>query len=353
MIKTIKEPIKQLAVLGLVFCLPGVALSASAKELTAVSYGGSYQMSQRKAYFEPFARATNTKVTEDEWTGEISKISAMVQSNQVTWDVVDVDSYSMQQGCDDGVLEKIDYSKLQGKQIFEGGIAFECGVPSVILATVVAYNANKLKDGPTTINDFFDLKKYPGKRGMWRRPVANLEFALIADGVPVDQVYKMLGTKEGLDRAFAKLDTIKNDIVWWEAGGQPPQLLASGEVVMSTAWNGRIYSANKDEGANLKIVWDGQVQDWDIWAIPKGAPNLETAYEFIKFASQPENQAEQTKYTSYAPAVAAAKDKVDPAALENLPTAPQNSKRVLKTDAQFWADNNDAVRKRFDTWLSN
>ncbi len=158
----------------------------------------------------------------------------------------------------------------------------------------------------------------------------------MADGVPREQVYATLKTQAGVDRAFKKLDTIKKEVVWWEAGAQPPQLLASGEVVMTTSWNGRIYDAAKKDGKNFKIVWDGQVPDYDFWVIPKGAKNIEDSY----------------KYISYGPTNADAIPKIAPAVLADLPTAPQNAKTELVQDYYFWGDHGEELRKRFNTWLA-
>src|SRR5690606_10529217 len=102
-------------------------------------------------------------------------------------------------------------------------------------------------------------------------------------------VYKVLATRDGQARAFAKLDQIKPHLQWWEAGAQPPQMLAAGDVVMSSAYNGRIAAAQK-EGKKLEVVWNGSVYDFDYWAIPAGSPRRDDAYKFIKFASQPESQ---------------------------------------------------------------
>ena len=234
---------------------------------------------------------------------------------------------------------------------FVEGALHECGVPNIVYSTIFAYDADKIKDGPTKIADLFDLKKWPGKRALWKNPFGNLEAALMADGVPANKVYETLRTPAGVDRAFKKLDTIKKDVVWWESGAQPAQLLASGEVVMAQAWNGRIFDADKN-GKNFKIVWDGQLQDWDLWAIPKGSKHLDAAYKFIAFASEPKIIATQTKYISYGPAVLAAIPNVPPDILKDLPTAPQNSKNVLVNDAQFWGDNGEELRKRFNTWLA-
>jgi len=320
--------------------------------ISVMSFGGAYQEAQRKAVFETYAAKTGIKVDEQEYGGEIAKIAAMVESGNTTIDVVDVDAPTLLQGCDEGIFEKIDWTKIGPKEDWLAGTTSDCGAGTIVYSTSLAYNAATLKDGPTKIADLFDTKKFPGKRGLWKNPATNLEFALLADGVPADQVYKVLATPEGLDRAFAKLDTIKGSIVWWEAGAQAPQLLASGEVVMTTAWNGRIFNANK-EGQNFKIVWDNQILDSNYWAIPKGAKNVEASMAFIKYAVEPEVLAGITKYIPYGPVRASAAAFVAPADAANLPTSPANLTAALTLDNAFWADNGDEIRKRFTTWLAN
>ena len=206
--------------------------------------------------------------------------------------------------------------------------------------------------------DFFNVKDFPGKRGMRKGPKPNLEFALMADGVAPGDVYKMLGTPAGVDRAFAKLDLLKNDVVWWEAGAQPPQLLADGEVTMTTAYNGRIFGAVASEGKPFVIVWDGQILDLDLWVIPKGAPNKEEALKFIAFSTDTQRLADQAKYISYGPArkssgplVGKFQDgKIDMS--PHMPTAAANMKVSLLNDFAFWADNGDELNERFNAWLS-
>jgi len=345
---------KTVHLLAAVAAMALLADAAAAADMTITSWGGAYQTSQRKAFFEPYAQKTGAKITEEEYNGEFAKLRAMVEANDVTWDVVDVDTQTAQQGCDEGILEVIDYAKIgQAPDKFVEGAPMECAVGNMVYSTVFAYDADKLKDGPTKIADLFDTKKYPGKRALQKDPFGNLEFALMADGVPPDQVYEVLSTPEGVDRAFKKLDTIKKDVVWWEAGAQPPQLLSSGEVVMTTAWNGRIFDANKNEGKHFKIVWDGQLQDFDLWAIPKGAKNLEASYDFIKFSVTPEVIANQTKYISYGPTVNEAIPHIPPEILKDLPTAPENSDNKLVANAEFWGDNNEELTKRFNDWLAS
>ncbi|HEY7750154.1 MAG TPA: ABC transporter substrate-binding protein [Aestuariivirgaceae bacterium] len=321
-------------------------------ELTIVSWGGAYQESQRKAFFEPYMKEGN-KVTEEEYNGEIAKIRAMVEADAVTWDVIDVDTQTALAACAEGILETIDWSKLGlDRSKFIGGDLQDCAVPNIVYATVIAYDTTVLKEPPTTIADVFDLQKFPGKRALQKDPFVNLEWALIADGVPQADVYKVLRTPEGIDRAFKKLDTIKKDVVWWEAGAQPPQLLADGQVVMTSAWNGRIYNAVVTDKKPFAIMWDQQGFDWDWWAIPKGTKNLDGAYRFISFASDPARMAEQTKYISYGPANKDAIPNVSPEALPHLPTADANMKTALIVDVHFWGDNSEQLRERFNAWLA-
>ena len=329
------------------------AAPAGGKQLTIVSWGGAYQDSQRKAYYEPYMAATGAKIVEEEYDGELGKIKAMVEAKQVTWDVVDVDLAHALAGCDEGLLEKLDYSKILDKSKFLPGTAYDCAVGTISYATIYAYDGDKITSNPpTTVADFFDTAKWPGKRGLLKKPFGTLEAALMADGVAVAEVYKTLGTPEGVDRAFKKLDTIKGDIVWWEAGAQPAELLAKGEVAMTSAWNGRIYNANKTDGKNFKIVWDGQLLDWDLWSIPAGTPNLDAAYDFIKFASDAKNMSQQSKYIAYGPTNVDAVPLIAPEVLKDLPVAPENMTNALPNDGQFWADNNEELTKRFNAWLS-
>jgi putative spermidine/putrescine transport system substrate-binding protein len=175
--------------------------------------------------------------------------------------------------------------------------------------------------------------------------------ALMADGVAPKDVYKVLATPAGVDRAFKKLDELKPNIQWWEAGAQPPQYLASGDVVMSSAYNGRIASAQK-EGKNLKVVWTGGMYDFDSWAIPKGSPKKDAAYKFIAFASQPANQKVYSENIAYGPSNKQAVPLLDKKVSDNLPTAPQNIKEQVKVDVGFWADYGESLEQRFNAWAS-
>jgi putative spermidine/putrescine transport system substrate-binding protein len=346
---------KKLSILFTAALLAGTAFAASARaadELTVTSWGGAYSESQRKAYYEPYMAAGN-KITEAEYNGEVAKIKAMVEANAITWDVIDVDTATALQGCAEGALETIDWAKLGlDRTKFIGADLMECAVPTIVYGTVFGYDTTKFAEGPTTINDFFDLAKFPGKRAIQKNPTVNLEWALIADGVDAKDVYTTLATPEGVDRAFKKLDTIKSELVYWDAGAQAPQLLADGQVVMTSAWNGRLQGAIDKDKKPFKIVWDHQGLDWDWWSITKGTPKIEEAYRFIAFASGVGPQAEQTKYIAYGPANKDAIPGIAPATLPNLPTAPDNLKTAFNVDPQFWADHGDELKERFNAWIA-
>src|SRR5262245_56575625 len=189
----------QTSALSLALAVPALAEDT----LTVTSWGGAYTKSQELAYFQPFAKETGTKVLQDEWDGSTAKLKGMVETKQVTWDVVDVEPGHALQGCDEGWLEPIDYSKLGGAEAFVEGAAMKCAAATIVFGTIYAYDAGRFpKGGPSTMADLFDVQKFPGPRALRKSPKTTLEFALIADGVASKDVYKVLGTPEGLARAF-------------------------------------------------------------------------------------------------------------------------------------------------------
>jgi putative spermidine/putrescine transport system substrate-binding protein len=328
------------------------ALPALAQQLTVVNFGGANGNAQKKAYYEPFEKATGVKVVPVEYNGEQAKVKAMVEAKNVTWDVVELESPDVGRGCDEGLFEKLDYAKIGNKADFAPKAAVtDCGIGIFVWSTVMAYNADKVKDAPKTWADFWDVKKVPGKRGMRKGARYNVEFALLADGVKPEDVYKVLATKEGADRAFKKLTELKPSIQWWEAGAQPPQFLVAGDVVMSTAYNGRIDAAQR-EGKNLKVTWTGQIYDLEYFGIVKGSPNRDNAYKFLALALGTDGQAEYAKNIAYGPTNTKALAKLDAKVLGNLPTAPANTKGAVEFNIKFWADQGEALEKRFASWAT-
>ena len=346
--------------------LSGGRAAAQEQSLTLVSWGGAYTRACVKGYIERFERETGIEVRIEDYNGGLAQVRAQVDVGNVYWDVVDMELPDMVRGCDEGLLVPVDIDEMApgadgspaAEDLPEDGIT-ECGPTNLYYSTVFVYNDARIGvSKPTSIVDFFDLEKFPGRRGMRRSPQVNIEFALLADGVPPDEVYATLNTEAGVVRAFRKLDTIKDQIVWWEAGAQPPQMLADGEVVMTTAYNGRIFNAQVLEGQPFVIVWDGQVLDTGGVAIVEGTRNLQAAMKFVRFANTPRAMADVGRYIAYSPSRRSATSLISTHAETgidmhpHMPTSPENVDRALHNDWEWWSDNGEEMNERFSTWLA-
>ena len=355
---------KKLLVLTTALSTFGFAANA---DVTVMSWGGAYGEAQNEAFVKPFAASSGKATVMVDSDNPAPAIKAMVEAGNVTVDVASVEYADAIRLCDEGVLEPIDAASLPAgadgtpaADDFLPGAVTECGVSTDIWSNIFAYDTTKFPAdaAPKVVADFFDTAKFPGKRGLRKGAKSVLELALMGDGVPAAEVYAVLGTPEGVDRAFAKLDTIKADVVWWEAGAQPPQLLADGEVVMATAYNGRIFAAAMNEGKPFQIVWDGQVYENEMFVVPKGAPNMADAMEFVKFATSTEGLRASAQQISYGPArKSAMKEEIlfkdgKTVMAPHLPTAPENMANALETSSEFWVDHDAELNERFQAWLS-
>lgn len=324
--------------------------------LTVVSRGGgAYMKSQMLAFVNPYREMKNRWVNVEVYNGGLAQIRKQVRSLNVKWDVVEIEVADAIRACEEGLLEKIDHSVLGESAVddFYPEALQECAVGETIYAKVIAYNADQMvAEKPTVLADFFDLKRFPGARGLRNSPVVNLEWALMADGVPVDQVYQVLSTDSGVNRAFKVLDRIKENIVWWDDPLQPLELLRSKKVVMTSAYSGGILDAIKKRNEDLAIVWDGQAWDLMVWVIPKETVNLKEARDFIVFASDPKRMAVQANHIAYAPARKSAMAFIDDRVQKYLPTAKQNAANVLRIDHKWWITNKKAIEieARFAQW---
>ena len=348
------------AVLALSQVSGAFAHESSQKDLTVVSWGGAYTRSQMLAYVKPFRLRNGEWVSMETYNGGLDEIREQIETENVVWDVVDFELSDLLRGCSEGLLEKIDHGRLPAAsngtpaaEDFIPGALTECGVGQMVWATVVAYDESGFDgDAPGTLADFFDVAKFPGKRGLRRDPRVNMEWALMADGVAADEVYAALETEEGQARAFDVLDGIRNGIVWWTSGSEPVELLDSGTVTMTSVWNGRMYRPMVEEGKDFAIIWDGQLWDIDSWGIPKGSANLDKAMSFIVYATGASPLAEQTKYISYGPARMSAMGMVREETKAMLPTAEANMANALQMDAAWWAARHAELSEKFESWLA-
>ncbi len=337
------------------------------EEVNVVSWGGAYERSQVEAYNKPFTEKTGIKVNMIAADNPATPLKAQVEAGNVSGDVFDIEVSDAIRLCDEGALVEIDPASLPpapdgtpAEEDFIDGALLDCAVANIVWGTVIAFDKTKFEgDQPSTAADFFDLEKFPGKRGLPKNPKRTLYLALIADGVPADQIYEVLGTEEGVERALAKLDSIKDSVVWWEAGAQPVQLLADGEVTMATGYNGRFFDAMVAEGKPFEIIWDGQYMDLDMFVIPKDAPHPEAAMEYLKFATDTQRLADQARYLAYGPARKSSaalvglyqdgKTEMAP----HMPTNPDHMKTAVMDDPEFWADHDAELTERFNSWLAS
>ena len=347
----ISKTMKVLATAATAFVLMGPA--AQARDLTIVSFGGNFQDAQRELFFKPFAEQLGKTVLDESWEGGYGVLQAKVKAGQPNWDVVQVEAEELALGCADGIYEKLDWEKLGGQDSYISGGASDCGAGHIVWSVAIAYDGNKLTgDQPQSWADFWDVEKFPGKRALRKSVKYALEAALMADGVASSDVYATLATPEGVDRAFAKLDELRPNLVWWEAGAQPLSMLQTGDVVMSSVYNGRITGLNKTEGTNMKLVWNQSIYAVDSWVVLAGAENKDAGMDFIAFANAPENLSKLPAQIAYGLPVTAAAELVDAAFAPDLPTYPDNLAVSLNLDVDYWVDNSEELTERFNAWVA-
>jgi len=346
------------AFLGLI----GMAFASSAyADITFVSWGGAYTASQQKAYVDTWSKGSG--VTVENYNGGLGDIKAQVEAGNVTWDDVDVLTDQAITGCDEGLFEKLDQRAFRNDLVVLP--VSERIVPQIFWSYVAFYDPAAFSGKKTkNIKDFFNVKKFPGKRGIHTWANALIEMALVAYGVKASKVYDVMSTHEGIDRAFAKLDTIKDHVVFWSAGSKPLELVSSGEVVMALAYNGRIGAAILSEGKDFEYIWDGTVLEQEYLVAIKGGNEAE-ALEFMAHASSAVSNAEQAKYIPYGPMRKSAigiikkgepwfiKEGGNIDIMPHMPTHPKVLKRAIIADPFWWADHGAEVHERFGAWKGN
>ena len=316
------------------------------KELVVVSWGGANQDAQRESIFKAFEKKTGVKIKEDSPT-DYGKFTAMVNSGNVQWDVVDVDADFVPRAVKQGLIEKLDFNVID-KTNLEESLTTEYSVGAELFAVTIAYDTNSYPTGkqPTTWAEFWDTQKYPGGRSLWKYAPSTLEIALLADGVKPEDLYPL-----DVERAFKSLDKIKKDInVWWTTGAQPAQLLTDNEIALAGAWNGRITSA-KEQGASIDVEFNQSILMADSWVVVKNAPQKDLAMKFIAFATAPEQQAAFAKLIPYGVVNSKAYDLLDDATKDKMASSPEKRSKQIMLDVNYWVDNYDKINERFQNWL--
>lgn len=334
--------------------LPGAGCGRSSDDraLTVVGWGGASQDAHREAYWRAFTETTATPLREDVWNGGVGVLRTKSLGRDPGWDVVQAETEEMILGCEEGFLAPVDWDMLGGKAAFFAPATHECGVGAMVWSQLFAYDGDRIVDPPASWADFWNVERWPGKRGMRRTPKYTLEAALMADGVSPGDVYPALSTAEGVERAFAALDRLKPHIVWWSSVSQTPNLLVSGEVAMTMATPGRLIVANAREGMNFKVVWTQNIYAVDFWVILANSPRKEDAMRLIAFMTSPENQSRLPQLIPTGPSNLEAIARTPPVFLEHTPLKPENIETALALDAEFWVEHGDHLTQRFNAWAA-
>ncbi len=307
------------------------------------SWGGAYQDAEKVSYCEPFEKATGAKVVQD---GPMNpaKFRAMIASGTPDWDVADVTGGFLEVGIKDGLFEKID-TKLITTSRIDPRFVSEYGVGCIVWSSNLGFSTTAFPNGaPKTWADLFDLKKFPGKRTLQDSPTASLEVALLADGVAADKLYPL-----DVDRAFKKLDVIKEHTVFWSTNSQSQQLFVDREVTAGVILNGRVYDAAQ-KGAKIALSWEQNIQQVDYLVVPRGSRNRDAAMRLIDTMTLAENQAKLANLIAYSPTNNEAFKSIDPKLEPWLCTAPENTKRGLVLDQAYWRDNLKKLTERWTAW---
>jgi putative spermidine/putrescine transport system substrate-binding protein len=310
-------------------------------------WGGTWQKAERTFYFDGFEKATGIKVI-DVPDVNLSKIKTMVDAHNVEWDVVQGLGMWMPQKTGSGDLwESVDYRKVAPDGV-PSDLIEPHGVGVATFAMILAYNTKAYPPGkqPSSWADFWDVKKFPGKRGTLNQPRYSLEMPLMADNVPFSKVYPI-----DVDRSLKKWDAIKNDTLFWEQWPQAPSLLASGEITMSLSSQARIQGLLQTEkDAPVAMVWKDGIMTTDFLAIPKGSKHKENALKLIAWMLDAKNQAAYAKDTGVGPSNIKALELLDQKTKETLPSYHYQKGELIPVDNAWWAANLDKVTDRWNQW---
>ncbi|MDX1458555.1 MAG: ABC transporter substrate-binding protein [Marinobacter sp.] len=342
-----------------------LAAAESPPVLTVLTWGGAYEASQREAYFNPFTEASGVVIETVHYDGGLTPLREHRQGGAVTWDVVDMVQADAMAACEEGLLEPFNPGLLSAapdgtppEQDFIEGAILPCAITHLVFSTVLAFDDRAFAGAkPRSAADFFDLDRFPGKRALRKVPVGLLEWALMSHRVPRQQLYNLLSTRRGFDLAFRQLDQLRDQIVWWESGDQPARWLAEGKVAMASGFNGRFFYAQVMNDAPISIIWDGQLLDYNSWAVLKGTNQRALAERFIEFATRTESMAALANRISYGPARRSAlrhvglhltsKRPMRP----HLPTTEEHMASAINRDHDWYARTTALRERLFRDWL--
>ena len=352
--------------LGLIgFGVPRV-LAEEPTTLKVFTDGGAYQLSQENAFFKPFEKQTGTRIRSAAKEDGLSLLKKWQEAAKADGDVINLTSFEAEKACELGLLRSFTEQDIapgpKGEPIMQDffpNSLMDCAVPNVAWAALMVVKPQKQKRKQArSWSDFFNVKKYPGKRSLKKSARFTLELALLGAGVKAGDVYQLLSTAEGQKKAFAQLDRLTDKIVWWDDSKGSLVAFKDPDVRMGLSFNGRLFHAIVADGLIADLVWRGHIYDFDYWAIPLKTPNHVQALAFVKFATAPQRLARQADWMPYGPMRASAQDFIKAHQIGKMPmkpyvpTAQTQFRSALKFNEGWWrSETGQAVEEKFSAWL--
>lgn len=327
---------------------------AQADQITIATWSGFYSAAQEAAVFKPFTRETGIGVRIHYHNGDFSDDGFLSKSSRDTVDVVDVERADLTRGCASGLFRRIDAAEVLGNGILDDfieGTLHPCGIGAMIWSQAIAFDTTTFeKFPPKSLRDFFDVENFPGKRGMFAGAEGTLEVALMADGIPNEDIYDVLRRPGGVERALDKLDTIRPHLVFWRSGTGAEKLLNEGLVTMTTAYAGRFLRPRQGARRPATLLWDRQLWRASYWAIPSSSAKLANAQRFVSYATDANRLAELSIRLWFAPARHSGLDAVPQNVRAELPTSRAKFRNALAVDTGFWTEFGSDIEATFQRW---
>lgn len=326
--------------------LGGPRKAGAAGQVLVIDSGAEWQAAAKAAFYDDFERETGIKVVYAAGaTGSLAQLRAMVRAGRGEWDVINLQWSHLLEAAEDGLLEPLDYTVIKTDG-FLPGTTHKYALALDAIGGVMAYNHEKFPAGkaPRTWADFWDVKTFPGRRGIRSRPFVTMEAALVADGVPPEKLYPL-----DVERALRKLEELKPHILWWNTNAQQATLILDRQVELMLGTNARLLGGI-EKGAPFTIVWNQGCLYLEGWGVAKGAPNRGEAMKFLAYTARPKPQAVFAQGLAYGAVNSQAYAFISPERAKVLPTYPDNLKQMIRVDEGWWVKNQKATEQRWVEW---
>jgi putative spermidine/putrescine transport system substrate-binding protein len=330
------------------------ASAALAQEVTIATSGGIVQEAGSKFLWGPAAKTLGLTVREETFDDGYQALRLQKDAGAVTYDIVQVPTFQAEIGLKEGLFGPLDYGVIDAGEFPKSAAGPAC-IGFLASSWVMAWNTNVYKDNPPkNWADFWDTKKFPGRRAMHNDSEAQMEIALMADGVAPKDVYTVLASPEGIKRAVDKLAELKPNIaVWWSSGSQSQQIMKDNEVDLAVMWNGRSEGL-KEGGAPVDYTFNQGILSQDCWAVPANAPHKAEATKLLNEMSKPEPQANFAVMVKYGPLnmKAYTTGLISDQIAAKFPSYPANADKMVVQSGEWWAKNTAAADTAFDDMMN-